>query len=89
MLLSVAPSMRLEVHWPSAVASAGLNRAPRSEPPADFGDFDALAAPLAPGSLLPPPWPTGPGDDAAAASAATARTPVTYATNYEVDTTWQ
>ena len=59
----------------------------RSAPPYEE-NFDAIL-PLEPGGVLPPAWPSGDegggGDDGAGGG----RRPVTYATNYSAETTWQ
>ena len=81
LLLGLAPETRLEINW------SGLRAKARSAPPYEE-NFDAIL-PLEPGGVLPPAWPSGDegggGDDGAGGG----RRPVTYATNYSAETTWQ
>ena len=82
LLLGLAPETRLEINW------SGLRPAARTEPP-DEPSFDSIL-PLEPGGVLPPAWPSadeGGADEGAPGCGG--RRPVTYATNYSAETTWQ
>ena len=82
LLLGLAPETRMEINW------SGLRAKARSAPP-EQQNFDAIL-PLEPGGVLPPAF-ADRGDEAGGGedTPGGGRRPVTYATNYSADTTWQ